>query len=73
MRATNGRWRRELAQLPRGCGGDTLIGGAGADLMYGDADLATSDVTTVTRGRDRFLFDEGSGFDTIGDFEARGE
>ena len=39
-------------------GNDTIIGGAGNDFLNGDA------------GADTFVFAEGSGFDTINDFEA---
>jgi hypothetical protein len=37
--------------------------------MTGDAALALSDLTNVTRGQDRFVFENGSGLDTIFDFQ----
>jgi len=40
-----------------GNGRDTITGGAGNDYMFGDA------------GADTFVFEEGSGYDTIADFE----
>ena len=40
-----------------GNGADTINGGAGNDLLFGDA------------GNDIFVFEEGSGYDTIADFE----
>ncbi len=51
------------------CGNDVLIGGTGDDLLYGDCDPAQSDLTNVTRGADRFIFENGSAHDTILDFE----
>ena len=51
------------------CGNDVIIGGLGDDRLYGDADPLQSDLTDVTRGSDRFVFANGSGLDTIFDFE----
>lgn len=53
------------------CGGDRLDGGAGNDLLYGDADASNpfTDLADVQRGDDTFAFAAGSGRDTILDFE----
>jgi Ca2+-binding RTX toxin-like protein len=51
------------------CGGDELIGGTGNDQLYGDCDPSQSDLANVTRGADRFVFAQGSGLDSILDFE----
>ncbi|MCP4306665.1 MAG: calcium-binding protein, partial [bacterium] len=47
-------------------GDDFLNGGAGDDKLFGDAKEIDPAVTT---GADTFFFAEGSGNDTIGDFE----
>ena len=51
------------------CGNDVLIGGTGDDQLYGDEDPSFSVLTNVTRGADRFVFANGSGLDTVFDFE----
>ena len=51
------------------CGNDVLIGGTGDDSLYGDADPLSSDFTNVTGGADRFVFADGTGLDTIFDFQ----
>ena len=60
------------------CGDDVLTGGTGNDALYGDRDPTASngdldpttiDPTNVARGADRFVFADGSGLDTIFDFE----
>jgi Ca2+-binding RTX toxin-like protein len=52
-------------------GDDVLVGGTGDDRLFGDANpfVLDTDLTQVTRGADRFVFDAGSGQDVIGDFE----
>ena len=50
------------------CGNDVVTGGGGNDEMVGDA-FEFGDPTTITRGHDRFVFANGSGLDTIFDFE----
>jgi Ca2+-binding RTX toxin-like protein len=50
------------------CGNDIIIGGTGNDQLYGDADPLQSDLTDVALGRDRFVFANGSGLDSILDF-----
>ena len=47
--------------LNGGAGNDTLIGGAGDDILWGDY--------CHRQGEDTFVFAEGHGNDTIGDFE----
>ena len=52
------------------CGDDILIGGAGNDQLYGDhIENVNTDLTNVKRGTDCFVFAQGSGLDTIVDFE----
>lgn len=47
-------------------GDDKITGGEGDDWLYGDAVVVGNNATT---GADTFFFAEGSGNDTIGDFE----
>ena len=48
------------------CGGsDTVVGGAGDDLLYGDGAAIAEDGAA---GADRFVFASGDGNDTIADF-----
>ena len=46
-----------------------LVGGTGSDRLYGDGDPTTGDLSIAVRGADRFVFANGSGLDTIFDFE----
>ncbi|MBS7540581.1 calcium-binding protein [Ancylobacter lacus] len=54
------------AGLTMTCGNDRLDGGAGNDQLYGD--ISTTASGTITGGNDTFVFQPGSGADTIFDF-----
>ena len=46
-----------------------LVGGSGADRLYGDGDPSFGFLASVTRGVDRFVFTSGCGLDFILDFQ----
>ncbi|MBS7540585.1 hypothetical protein KHC27_16765 [Ancylobacter lacus] len=50
------------------CGNDRLDGGAGDDKLYGDISNSINSGASVTGGNDTFVFQPGSGADTIYDF-----
>ncbi|MBS7538695.1 calcium-binding protein [Ancylobacter lacus] len=50
------------------CGNDRLDGGTGDDKLYGDVSGTIDADTTVIGGNDTFVFQPGSGADTIYDF-----
>ncbi|MBS7537764.1 calcium-binding protein, partial [Ancylobacter lacus] len=50
------------------CGNDRLDGGTGDDKLYGDVSGTIGSGATVTGGNDTFVFQPGSGADTIYDF-----
>jgi len=50
-------------------GNDIINGGTGNDHMWGDFQNSTASTGTVIGGSDTFVFDTGSGIDTVHDFE----